>query len=262
MLSLTDVRFTISKAYQRDVGKPSVEMTIAIGIDGCKRGWFFFRFDGGLCTFGAAQTVAKILAGEPADANVLIDIPIGLKQRGKTERQCDLEAREMLRPTRHSSVFPAPCRQALREDSYEAASKKNQKITGRRLSRQVWGIVPKIREVDAFLKGNPALWTSVREAHPELLFRGLAGGPMTQAKQTREGFAERMTILKLFEPDAKTFIASAFLAHGGYDAARDDIVDAFILALCARHPASLRTVPDKPPGDPRGLPMQMVYMMR
>ena len=65
---------------------------------------------------------------------------------------------------------------------------------------------------------------NIREAHPELLFRGLAGGPMTYNKQTRDGFAERMTILQIFQPEAKTLIAAAFLAHGGYEAARDDVV--------------------------------------
>ena len=103
---------------------------------------------------------------------------------------------------------------------------------------------------------------NIREAHPELLFRGLAGGPMSHSKQTRDGFAERMTILQIFQPEAKTLIAAAFLAHGGYEAARDDVVDAFVLAMCARHPGRLKTLPEEPPTDPRGLPMQMVYMTR
>jgi predicted RNase H-like nuclease len=237
-------------------------MTVAIGIDGCKSGWFYFRFDGGAATFGAAATVAEILADETAETRVLIDIPIGLKERGKTERLCDLEARAMLRPKRQSSVFPAPCRQALKQDSFEASSAKNRKVTGRGLSRQTWGLVPKIREVDDLLIGHPEFRPLVREAHPELLFYGLAGGAMSHRKATRDGFEERMTILKLFEPNTKVLVAAAFLAHGGYDAARDDIVDAFVLALCARHPGRLKTVPNDPPLDPRGLSMQMVYMPR
>lgn len=237
-------------------------MTVAIGIDSCKRGWFYFRFRDGVGTFGAAEKVADILAGEPSDADVLIDIPIGLKERGKTERQCDLDARAWLRPKRHASVFPVPCRQAVNADTYESAAKKNRQITGRSLSRQSWSIVPKIREVDTLLGMTQGLCYTMREAHPELLFRGLAGGAMRHSKQTRDGFAERMTILQLFEPGAKALIAAAFLAHGGYDAARDDVVDAFVLAWCAQHPGRLRTVPDDPPEDPRGLPMQMVYLPR
>jgi predicted RNase H-like nuclease len=237
-------------------------MTIAIGIDGCKRGWFFFRFEDGVGTFGMSASLADILTGQSPDASVLIDIPIGLTESGKTERLCDLEARDLLRPKRHSSVFPVPCRQAVAAESYEAASRKNKQITGRKLSRQSWAMVPKIREVDEMLRTAQGLRHSVREAHPELLFRGLAGGPMRHGKKTREGFAERMTILQLFEPDAKTLIASAYLAHGEYDAVRDDILDAFVLAICARHPGRLKTVPEDPPTDPQGLPMQMVYMTR
>jgi predicted RNase H-like nuclease len=238
------------------------EMTVAIGIDGCKSGWLYFRFDECSATFGVADTVAEILADETGETRALIDIPIGLKERGKTERQCDLEARALLSPKRHSSVFPAPCRQALKQGSFAASSEKNRKITGRGLSRQTWGLVPKIREVDELLIDNPELRTIVREAHPELLFRGLAGGPMSHRKATREGFDERMTILNIFEPNTKVLVAAAFLAHGGYDATRDDIVDAFALALCARHPGRLKTIPNDPPLDPKGLSMQMVYMPR
>jgi predicted RNase H-like nuclease len=252
----------LSEACFPGVGELLFEMTVAMGVDGCKNGWFYFRFDRGTATFGVAATMAEILTDETAETRVLIDIPIGLKERGKTERQCDLEARALLSPKRHASVFPAPCRQALKQLSFEASSEKNRKITGRRLSRQTWGLVPKIREVDELLIGSPALRSVVREAHPELLFRGLAGGPMSHRKSTREGFEERMTILKIFEPNAKVLVAAAFLAHGGYDAVRDDIVDAFVLALCAQHPGRLKTIPPDPPLDPKGLSMQMVYMPR
>ena len=145
-------------------------------------------------------------------------------------------------------------------DSYESASQKNQKVTGRQLSRQTWGLVPKIREVDELMRRYGQAKEVVREAHPELLFRGLAGGPMVHNKKTREGFTERMTILQLFEPDAKSLIATAFLAHGGFEATRDDVVDAFVLTICAQQPGRLKTVPENPPKDPKGLPMQMVYL--
>ncbi len=235
-------------------------MTVAIGIDGCKAGWFFFRFEDGVGTFGVAASVAEILDAAPPHTHALIDIPIGLKERGKTERDCDRLAREMLRPKRHSSVFPAPCRQALREADYAAANARNQRVTGRALSRQSWGIAPKIREVDDYLRASEAARGKLRESHPELVFCGLAGGPMSANKKTRDGFAERMTILQLYEPDAKTWIASAFLAHGGFEASRDDVVDAFALALCAQHPGRWRMLPETPATDPKGLNMNVVYM--
>ncbi|MGI9341303.1 MAG: DUF429 domain-containing protein [Gammaproteobacteria bacterium] len=237
-------------------------MTVTIGIDGCKAGWFYFRFEAGIGTFGVAANIAALLDGEAPGTTALIDMPIGLKERGKTERDCDLLARDLLRPRRHSSVFPAPCRQVLKQRDYEAAKKKNVAITGRSLSRQTWAITPRIREIDDYLRGSEPARAMLHEAHPEVVFCGLAGGPMAASKKTRDGFTERMTILQIYEPDAQTYVASAFLAHGGFEATRDDIVDAYALALCAKHPGRWRTLPDDPPTDPKGLPMRMIYMSR
>lgn len=109
------------------------------------------------------------------------------------------------------------------------------------------------------LSGNAAPKTSLREAHPEVCFWGLYGNAMKYPKKTREGFHERMQVLNIFEHRAEQLIASAFLTHGGFDASRDDIVDAFILALCARSHTK-RTLPEDPSRDPKGLSMEMVYV--
>lgn len=234
-------------------------MHTAIGIDGCKAGWIYFRFDGDTGTFGVSATLDPILDGLPETACVLVDMPIGLRARGKKERACDLAARAMLGP-RRSSVFAAPVRPVLKAADYPAALAQSRRLTGRGLSKQSWNIVPKIREVDELLKARPALANQLLEAHPEVLFAGLAGGPMSAKKSTRDGFTERMTILSILHPDAETLVASAFLAYGGFEAARDDVVDAFVLALCARKPTQLKTLPEEPETDPKGLPMQMVYL--
>lgn len=232
---------------------------VAIGIDGCAGGWLYFRFAGQQASFGVAAQVAEILAQESDDCCVLIDIPIGLRNRGKRERACDVEARARLGP-RRSSVFAAPLRPVLKAPDYAAANAQQKRLSGRGLSRQAWNLVPKIREVDELLAREPRYRTLLHEAHPELLFAGLAGGPMAHAKKSRDGFAERMTILSILHPDAEALIASAFLAHGGFEAARDDVVDAFVLAMCARHPDRLRSLPEAPETDPKGLPMRMVYL--
>ena len=234
-------------------------MQTAIGIDGCKDGWFYFRFGGDTATFGVSADIASILDDLPDDACALVDMPIGLRGRGKKERQCDLAAREMLGP-RRSSVFAAPVRPLLKAKDYQSALAQSRRLTGRGLSKQSWNLVPKIRELDELLKARPELARQLFEAHPEVLFAGLAGGPMSANKTTRDGFMERMTILSILHPDAETLVASAFLAHGGFEATRDDVVDAFVLALCARKPTQLKTLPEAPETDPRGLPMQMVFL--
>lgn len=233
-------------------------MPSAIGVDGCKAGWFFFQLDGPEMSFGVVESVAELLHQEAAC--ILIDIPIGLRESGELERACDLAARRVLSPKRGSSVFPAPCRQALSATSYEEALAINRHILGRGLSKQSWAIVPKIREVDVMLASSQLARDSIRETHPEVCFWGLAGGPMEYPKKTREGFLERMSILKIIEPRAEQMMAVAFLTHGGFEATRDDLVDAFVAAVCARAATNLRTLPEKPETDSRGLPMEMVYL--
>ncbi len=234
-------------------------MTTAVGIDGCKSGWFYFRFDDELATFGVVDHLADMLDSLPDDACVLIDMPIGLRARGKRERLCDVEARQRLGP-RRSSVFAAPLRPVLRAKDYTAANAQQKRLSGRGLSRQSWNLVPKIRELDSLLLRESRAQAIFREAHPELMFAGLAGGPMSYPKKTRDGFTERMTILSILHPDAETLVASAFLAHGGFEAARDDVVDAFVLALAARKREQLLGLPAESERDPKGLAMQIVYL--
>lgn len=235
-------------------------MTTAIGIDGCKAGWFYFRFDDEAISFGVTKQLADILAYVEGKPTILVDMPIGLLESGKTERQCDLAAREALSPGRSSSVFPVPCRQALKATSYEKASEINERRLGRKLSRQSYALIPKIRELDDLLASSELARASIRETHPEVCFWGLLGGPMEYSKRTRDGFVDRMRLLKLVEPAAEEMIAAAFLVHGGFDAGRDDIVDAFIAAICARAADNLRTLPEEPKRDKRGLPMEICYL--
>jgi predicted RNase H-like nuclease len=235
-------------------------LSIAIGIDGCKAGWFYFRCDDEAISYGVAKTLAEILADVQGEACILVDMPIGLLESGTIERQCDLQARAALSPGRASSVFPAPCRQSLAASSYGEASEINERTLGRKLSKQSWALIPKIRELDDLLASSELARASIRETHPEVCFRGLMGGPMPYSKRTREGFLERRDLLKLVEPAAELMIAAAFLVHGGFDAGRDDIVDAFIAAICARAAENLRTLPEKPKLDKRGLAMEICYL--
>lgn len=121
-----------------------------IGVDGCKAGWFF------VClsqteevTFGLFPGIEQLWQSCRCENTLfLIDIPIGLPSKGIPARQCDKDARRILSPKRHSSVFSPPSRESLYADNYEAACRINQKITGRKISRQAWGIAPKILEKD------------------------------------------------------------------------------------------------------------------
>lgn len=243
-----------------------------IGMDGCKAGWFAVRIeggDGGGYSVGVFPTVAELLVSLGGDASlVLIDIPIGLPN-SSDERSCDREARTRLRYPRACSVFPVPGREALeadrREHNYKAVSDANRRETGRKLSKQAFGIVPKIREVDDLIRergvtAHPA----IREIHPEVCFWSLNGRrPMGHNKKYPVGHSERLDVLRRIHPCVDDVRDEALCRFQHKKVARDDILDALAAALTAvpaeRSGAALPTLPAEPPRDALGLPMEMVY---
>ena len=239
-----------------------------VGVDGCKAGWFAVRIEGDDYSVGVFSTVAELLVSLGGDASlILIDIPIGLPNSCE-ERCCDREARTRL-GSRASSVFPAPGREALEEDRrehrHEAVSDANRRETGRGLSIQAFGIVPKIREVDDLIRergltAHPA----IREIHPEVCFWSLNGGrPMGHTKQRPDGHCERLDVLRRIHPCVDDVRDEALRRFRRKDVARDDILDALAAALTAVPAecsgAALPTLPAEPPRDALGLPMEMVY---
>ena len=122
-----------------------------IGIDGCKSGWFCVVIDNHGWDIIIIETIDDFHTVVDKNSIILIDIPIGLREKGSKGRLCDLEARKHLRSPRCSSVFSTPVRQALIVSNYEEANQINFSITGKKLSRQAFNIMPKIKEVDDFM---------------------------------------------------------------------------------------------------------------
>jgi predicted RNase H-like nuclease len=231
----------------------------AWGADGCRKGWFYFAMGQADPEFGVVRTLADLVERAGPDDPIFVDIPIGLHDTSERERLCDLEARRVLSPVRGSSVFPTPARSSVYAETYEEAARCNREALGKGLSRQSWGIVPKIREVDELLRQRPELVGLVREVHPEVCFWALHGAPMLHSKRTREGFRARMDTLGAHLPSTDELVAAAYLEHGGFDAARDDIVDALVAALTAAHADGCLTLPATPEVDAGGMPMEIVY---
>ena len=103
----------------------------------------------------------------------------------------------------------------------------------------------------------------MRESHPELCFWALGGGrPMANAKKSPQGFCERYAIPEKIYPHTGAMVDLALHRFRRKDLARDDILDAIVLAVSAGYPAkSIKTVPLDPPRDEMGLPMEIVYAM-
>jgi predicted RNase H-like nuclease len=195
-----------------------------MGIDGCKSGWVVASSNADLTSL--RFEIAPQLAGMFANADrgvvfIAIDIPIGLSTDGL--RACDVAARQLLSKRHKSSVFPAPCRAALRAaDDYQQACALSRAICGRSLSRQSHGILRKIREVDELM--TPERQARIREAHPEVTFATLAGRGLRYSKKCADGWAERLRLLRRvglrFDPARERF------QHGCSRVAPDDIIDA------------------------------------
>jgi predicted RNase H-like nuclease len=196
---------------------------------------------------------AKALFDDQGYSFTAIDIPIGLPSRGP--RQCDLEARKIV-GGRRSSVFPAPVRAALNETTYEAACKKSKRASGKKLSKQAFAILPKIREVDDYLRAQPASIAGVREVHPEVCFTYWNDRqPMKYRKLSGFGFVERFKLVDEQFPSAAERIRRECEASKVAD---DDILDALsALWTATRLAASTAVCIGGGAKDEHGLPMNM-----
>jgi len=93
-------------------------------------------------------------------------------------------------------------------------------------------------------------------------FRAFNGKPLSHSKKTALGVDERLSALETVPEysggDWRTVVQQ--LAGTGFTIGMDDVLDAFALALTACAPdEEYRQLPENPPADAKGLPMQMVY---
>ncbi|MBA7649254.1 hypothetical protein ES703_57049 [subsurface metagenome] len=238
------------------------------GVDGCKAGWFVAiasamnesgRTDTPcvfeLKRFLVAGTFAEVLS-ETSDCQLAcVDIPIGLSD-GKKPRECDVAARKLLRGPRASSVFPAPIRPCLSAQDYETASKISFERTGKKLTKQTFALMKKIREVDDLM--TPELQNRVREIHPEILFWALNGQkPIESNKKTVPGQAQRHNLLQRIFTDIDSILVRAPVSG----CAMDDALDAVVAAWAAGQAVigKAKTLPEEPQLDSKGLKMEMLY---
>jgi predicted RNase H-like nuclease len=229
---------------------------LVAGVDGCRSGWVVVRAEvaGRLFIESVlyAASFAEMLELTDGCGAVGVDVPIGLMD--DTSRHPDSEARRRLQPYRGASVFPAPVRAVLGCETYLEACEASYAASGKRISKQLWMIVPKIREADACM--TPRLQQRVVEVHPEVCFWALNGGaPLPLSKHTIEGLEMRAQLLSgRYAGDIRR-IAYPSLAT------RDDFYDACAAAWTAARVAkgTAQRLPSEPAFDARGLRMEIVY---
>ena len=151
---------------------------------------------------------------------------------------------------RRSSVFPAPPRAILDAESYEDAIATSRPLSGKGISRQLFGIFPRIRDVDRLM--TPERQRFIVETHPEVSFALLAGRAMAYHKSKPQGRDERLALLRIVFADVDSH------ADPPAGARRDDVLDAFVAAWSARRFASRTHRQLGGDVDERGLRMEMI----
>ena len=240
----------------------------AWGVDGCKAGWFWFRLPlspAGRISCGVVKKLRSLFDQDRTDQVgehdlILVDIPIGLPRVDKREsafRQCDTDARKGL-GERKSSVFPVPCRGALKylrevleigrtddalgerawkwKNARRALNQRKPPVRPGegRMTAQSFAILSKIAEVDDLLDRSAKAKQVVRETHPEVCFWSLKGRKsMPFTKKHGLGFLNRVCLLEKCHEGAKDAIFAACRNTDYRAVGSDDIVDAMACAVTA-----------------------------
>lgn len=233
------------------------------GIDGCKAGWVSISKPNPLkWEIEIFTTIKEFWYMHPDAELVLIDIPIGLIDGGHSPRSADVAARKYLNGKHSSSIFSTPCRAALLKSTYEKANQINREKTGKGLSKQTWNIMGKIRELDILLQEDKNARNVFYEAGPELCFMTLADKPFNHYKKTEEGLKNRLKLIMDYCKCDNSFYESALKTLMRKNVSKDDILDAWVLAISASFgKKNLRFLPENYEYDSTGLPMRIAIPM-
>ena len=228
------------------------------GVDGCRAGWLVAMLapvDAGI-RFHLLERFAEIASLPERAAIIAVDMPIGLPEHiGAYGRGPERLVRRLL-GERQSAVFSVPSRAAVYATDYRDACRiaAHTSDPPKKVSRQLFGIAPKICELDAFLRG-PSPRAPLYEVHPEVAFWRLNGERALAEPKKRKG--------QPYEPSLA--LRRALLAGEGLKtqaappkgAAADDVLDAIACAAIARRIGLgvARPFPDPPLRDAFGLPI-------
>jgi threonine dehydratase len=232
------------------------------GVDGCPAGWMvaFVRPSGDEARVRVVARFMDVIAAHEAPSVIAVDMPIGLPDRiGPGGRGPEAAVRRLL-GDRQSSVFSVPSRAAVEALDYLQACAIALATSDppRKVSKQLFMIAPRIRELDAVLRANPQTAQRVFESHPEVAFWRLnRRAALDEPKKIRgklhpPGLALRRRLLL-----ADSFPQALVEVAPPRGAAVDDVLDALACAATARriHGRRAEPFPAAPLRDRFGLPI-------
>lgn len=232
---------------------------LSVGIDGCKGKWLAVAISHSGYEVNLFDDIREVCAHYENVDSILIDMPIGLAENIKDTRP-DAELRRCLKG-KASSVFNVPCRQAVYQTGYEASSNVNHEIMGKKLPKQSFAIIPKIREIDHFLQTNPVWKNRLLESHPEYCFSLLnAGLPVLENKQTADGMTKRLAILSKYYFQSHELLGAFKAKYPALSSKTDDLLDALSLAIMGAIGLKngFHSIPSIPSEDAKAIKMQIV----
>jgi predicted RNase H-like nuclease len=239
---------------------------VVAGVDGCHGGW--------ICVLRnveqpyherafLAKSINEVLSHIEDPAVIAIDIPIGLPSRAaKGGRDCDIAVRVNL-GKRSLSVFAVPARAAVAETDYRRACAVAllNSDPPRQISRQMFHLFPKIREVDIVM--TPQLQNRVYECHPEAVFWAMngkqsLGEPKKLGGRIHVPGLEMRRKLLIENGFSEPFLRETRFRRA--DATPDDFLDACACAWTAARIYNGEAIrfPARAPLDAKGLRMEIL----
>jgi 8-oxo-dGTP diphosphatase len=205
-----------------------------LGVDGCPKGWFMIKYKDDNYTFGVYENIQELIDENRDSGRILIDMPIGLSSKSH-KRTIDVLLRKELKG-RSSTVFNAPCREAVYKIDPDESKQKNLMIEGKSLSIQSLSLREKIRQIDEYLQKTSREKIEIIESHPELCFKYLNTNHeiLQTKKSTKKGIDQRLTILKKYEPRIEQIFKNILMATKRKEVRKDDVVDALCLCIVNR----------------------------
>jgi predicted RNase H-like nuclease len=252
------VRDTMAMMLVRDTAAMS-DRWLA-GVDGCRAGWVaaFVRPAGEEVRVRVVPCFADAAHAPEAPDTIAVDVPIGLPERIDPGGRGPEAAVRPLLGGRQSSVFAVPSRAAIAAETFRDACRIGLATSQppRKISKQLFMIAPKIREVDGLLREDPVLAAKVSEVHPEVAFWRLNGKrALDEPKKIKgvphgPGLALRRRLL--IEAGFPRACVEAAPPKG---AGADDLLDALACAAIARriHAGVAEPFPASPQRDAFGL---------
>jgi predicted RNase H-like nuclease len=221
------------------------------GVVPCPGGWLVAGAKLQGITLSAEEpqvigTLLDVLDYKPAYQIISLAAPIGLLDEPEAGgRQCDRDARRLLRWPRNGAIVSAPARSVLRD--HAAGLEVSLSAVSRRL-------IARFAEVDENVQ--PYWQRTVFEVHPELSFFQLnEDQPLRYSKHRQVGVEERTALLKARLPGVErileTRVSGAKPAH---------LVDSAVCLWTARRIAAraVSRLPEDPEWDSNGLRMEIV----